>query len=443
MSRASSYKINKDSGDSVFSGFDLFEVPPTNTSILQGEDEEYQPLSGGSEEGEVEWSVPGLDAVYVDLANSYIEFTVKVVKQDKTDLPANAGDVNVWCGDNFLHSLFSRGTFRLNNRDTEYVPDYAWRAWLENVLNFTKENKKGTLEATSGWQEDKVTLQDGDVENSGAAITARKQKIAGSSLLTFFARPRISFLAQHRLLYPGISFGLKLTRHPAKFSLMSADSQPEGGARVLITNSVYHVRRVRANNALFNAQVERLLQGTTLKYPLNRIKTQVKAVERGSVHKQIIIEQNTQRPNRVIVGLVKAAAVAGDFKLNPFKFSRSNLSRIELQLDGMGEGIVYSPADQPARPYCKLASMLDRNESGHPFGVTFDEWKNVNNLYAFDFSADLSRDAFHLYSEGTLTLKLQFSDPVADNLLVFIYQEHDDLVQIDLHKTIHMVSSVL
>ena len=105
---------------------------------------------------------------------------------------------------------------------------------MENVLNFTKENKKGTLEATSGWQEDKVTSQDGDV----ATITARKQKIAGSSLLTFIARPRIYFFTQHRLFYSGISFGLKLSRHPAKFSLMSADSQPDGGARVFITNSV-------------------------------------------------------------------------------------------------------------------------------------------------------------------------------------------------------------
>ena len=51
MSRASSYKINN---DSVFSGFDLLEVSPTNTSILQGEDAEYQRLSGGSEEDEVE-----------------------------------------------------------------------------------------------------------------------------------------------------------------------------------------------------------------------------------------------------------------------------------------------------------------------------------------------------------------------------------------------------
>ena len=127
----------RNSRNGVFRGFDFFEVPPTNTSILQREDKEYQLLSGGSEVGEVEWSVPGLDAVYIVFVNSYIEFTVKVVKQDKADLPAYA---NMWCGDNFSHSLFSRGAFRLNNRDTEYIglPDYAWRAWLENILNFTK-----------------------------------------------------------------------------------------------------------------------------------------------------------------------------------------------------------------------------------------------------------------------------------------------------------------
>lgn len=64
--------------------------------------------------------------MYIDLANSYIEFTVKVVKRDKTDLPAAAGDVSVWCGDSFLHSYFARGTFQHSNHDEEYVPDYAW-----------------------------------------------------------------------------------------------------------------------------------------------------------------------------------------------------------------------------------------------------------------------------------------------------------------------------
>ena len=87
--------------------------------------------------------------MYIDLANSYIEFAVKVVKQDKTDLSADVGDVCVWCEVNFLYSLFAQGTFQLNNRDADYVHDYAWRSWLENILNFTKEIKRGSLEVTS------------------------------------------------------------------------------------------------------------------------------------------------------------------------------------------------------------------------------------------------------------------------------------------------------
>ena len=68
----------------MFSGFDLFEVPPTKTFILQNE-----------EEGGVKGSVSGIGAVYIDLPNSYIEFTVKVAKQYEADLPADAAEV---CG---------------------------------------------------------------------------------------------------------------------------------------------------------------------------------------------------------------------------------------------------------------------------------------------------------------------------------------------------------
>ena len=125
-----------------------------------------------------------------------------------------------------------------------------------------------------------------------------------------------------------------------------------------------------------------MLQGFTLKYSFNRVKTQIKAIERGSIHKQLVIEQNTQWPNQVNVGLARAAAVTGDFRLTPFKFSSLGINRIELQLDRMVEEIAYTPTDQPAKSYCKLASMLDRNESGHSFWVSFDKLKSVNNPYA-------------------------------------------------------------
>ena len=84
--------------------------------------------------------------------------------------------------------------------------------------------------------------------------------------MTFIARQILSFLAQQHFLYPGIFFGLKLTHHPATFFLMSSKSSSDGGARVLITSSACHVGRVCANDALFKAQVNRMLQGSTFKY---------------------------------------------------------------------------------------------------------------------------------------------------------------------------------
>ena len=63
--------------------------------------------------------------------------------------------------------------------------------------------------------------------------------------------------------------------------------------------------------------------------------------------------------------LVKVAAVAENFARNSFKFARYDFYLIELQLDGMGEGVAYSPAGHSSRSYCKFTSMLDRNKNGH------------------------------------------------------------------------------
>ena len=74
------------SEDSTYGGFDLFATPPTHTSVLKGEDESHLPVSGGSEERDIEFRVLG-GKVYTDLANSFLELEVKVVKLDGTDLP--------------------------------------------------------------------------------------------------------------------------------------------------------------------------------------------------------------------------------------------------------------------------------------------------------------------------------------------------------------------
>ena len=110
MSTAPVSKIDSDSVDTAFSAFDLFAVPPTNTSVRRGEYEIINPTGGLSREGEIQFDIFSNNGVYTDLENSYLELDVRVVKKDGTNLPANAGDVKVYPGDSLAHSLFNKVT---------------------------------------------------------------------------------------------------------------------------------------------------------------------------------------------------------------------------------------------------------------------------------------------------------------------------------------------
>ena len=318
------------SEDSTYGGFDLFATPPTHTSVLKGEDESHLPVSGGSEERDIEFRVLG-GKVYTDLANSFLELEVKVVKLDGTDLPG-VDNVEVWVGDNFAHSLFEKVTLRIGESDVEYVDKYPLRAFIDNAISFGKSSKENELAVSSGWVEKDVGKDGPDHDN--ASQLKRKALVAASTTQSFFMRPRLSMLSQSRFLYPGIDFSLKLTRTRASFALLATNNNPADGARILITKAVYHVRRMIPNDSLFNAQAQNLLNGATVKYPIDRVRVQFQTLAAGSSNFNLRLEHGKQLPNRVIVGLVREEALGGDYRYNPCAFKPYGLQTISMQQDG-------------------------------------------------------------------------------------------------------------
>jgi hypothetical protein len=321
------------------------------------------------------------------------------------------------------------------------------RAYIDNALNFSKEDKKSGLYVSSGWLEDAATAVDGG-DQAAAAITARKALAAGSKTLSFMMRPRLSFMSQSRLLYPRLSFSLKLSRNPASYCLSAADNNPNDGAKVIITKAIFHVRRMIANDSLYLAHAQRLVDGATVKYPIDRTRVSYYNVDQGAVQSSFKLDQSVQRPNRVVIGFVDAEAINGNFGKNPYAFKPYGLTSIELELSALGERIKFEPSFETgsglARPYAKLASLVDRLDSGSPFGLTLPEWASKYNLYGFDFTGDLTHgDAFHLVSDTTLTLKLKFAAALQNSITVVVYQELDDIVQFDVKKQVKMISSAL
>ena len=136
-------------------------------------------------------------------------------------------------------------------------------------------------------------------------------------------------------LYPPARNGelILLARFPKADGVVN-----RGAQRVLvnvlhIAKAVYHVRRMIPNDSLFNAQAQNLLNGATVKYPIDRVRVQFQTLAAGSSNFNLRLEHGKQLPNRVIVGLVREEALGGDYRYNPCAFKPYGLQTISLQQD--------------------------------------------------------------------------------------------------------------
>ena len=126
------------------SELDLFSVPPTQVSLEKGLWIDHQPVSSVSNGGPITFLSPGTED-YVDLAKTILVVRAKVTKADGADLDPGekVGIVN-----NFLHSLFKQvDVFLKEKQVTQATGTYAYRAYLETLLNYGPAAKESQLTA--------------------------------------------------------------------------------------------------------------------------------------------------------------------------------------------------------------------------------------------------------------------------------------------------------
>ena len=123
------------------SELDIFNVPPTQTSIKDGRCVEHQHLMSLDSGGPIEFMLPGTGDPYLDLANTYRLIRAKMVRGVGTVL---AADTPVAPVNNWLFSIFSQ--VYLN--DTLMTPSLnsdPFRAYVDTVLSYRAEAKNTQL----------------------------------------------------------------------------------------------------------------------------------------------------------------------------------------------------------------------------------------------------------------------------------------------------------
>ena len=128
------------------SELDLFSVPPTQVRLEKGYFMDHQPVSSVSDGSPITFLSPGTED-YVDLSKTInLVVRAKVTKADGTDLDA---DQKVGIVNNFLHSLFKQvDVFLKEKQVTQAMGTYAYRAYLETLLNYGPAAKHCQLTAS-------------------------------------------------------------------------------------------------------------------------------------------------------------------------------------------------------------------------------------------------------------------------------------------------------
>ena len=148
----------------VKSELDLFDVPPSQTSIDQGCMVDYHPIAATSDVGPIAFCIPCSGDMYMHLSCKIRGVDGGVLVDDAPVAPVNL----------LMHSLFSHVDISLNDKLISSASDnYAYRAFLETLLNYGKAAKDSQL--TSGlWYKDDAGAMDA-TDNANAGFVKRKR----------------------------------------------------------------------------------------------------------------------------------------------------------------------------------------------------------------------------------------------------------------------------
>ncbi|KAL8565345.1 hypothetical protein ACOMHN_029040 [Nucella lapillus] len=424
------------SAESVQSGLDLFSLPPSQTSIEDGQYVEVYPLATLSPGAPIEFIITGGTSELTDLSNTYLHVQVKITNADGTDL---AADHPVAPVNNFLHTLFSQVDVSLNGvLVTNSENTYPYRAMLETLLTYGPDAQKcGYLECCL-FSPDTAAHMDSTAGDNNRGLRDRRQAAAQSRIMDLMGRLHTDLMAQERYLLNGVDVKFRLT--PSKNSFCLMEDGANQGCRAEITHCSLFVRKAKVNPAITLGHAKALEKGTA-KYPVKRVVIKSLTVPVGNVSAAQDNLFLSQTPNRIVVALVDSSAVNGQYDKNPFHFQNFDLNFLDITLDGK---------HVPAKP---LTPDFDRKRVTRAYlttlegsgllhkdaaaGFSLDRFTKGYALFCFDLTPSLvDGDQFELVKSAPMRLELKFAKALPNPVVVLIYGELDGLIEVNKSRQV-------
>ena len=382
-----------------------------------------------------------------DLSSTLLKITARVLGPDGTGIAINvlAAPVN-----NFIHSIFSKVTVDLNGSgvsDTTHT--YAYKAYLETLLNFSSDTKNGELSA-SLWYSDEPgkfnnTAVSGGGQNSG--FVKRKRLGGEGKLLPLMGSIKDSVLNQDKYLLDGVDVRITLFRSKDDFCILRADGTMDTPAidyKTEIESAVLYVRRVNLSPHCQMA-INSAMEISPAKYEFVRTDIRTYSIPTGVTEFTQANLVLGQIPRRLILFFVKTTAYHGTYSENPFNMENLDINFVQLQHGGtaipssaLTPNFNYQNGDY-VRSYMQFQDGLYKSLKDEDAGISYESFGKGSTFFIFKLAAEDSIEScVEPGKRGSINATVRFGTPVPYPITVFCYREFDSSFTITKEREVEL-----
>lgn len=434
--------VHPKSAECIKSELDLFSMPPTQVSLDKGHWIDHQPVSSVSDQGPITFMSPGTEE-YIDLSKTILIVRAKVTKANGADLD---DDEKVGPTCNFLHNLFKQvDVFLKEKQVTQATGTYAYRAYLETLLNYGPSAKQSQLTASLFYKDTAGKMDVADptltAANANLGLKARYEFSKKSGIIEMAGPIFCDVFFSERLLLSYVDLKVVMNRTSNEFCLMA--SEDDADYKVKLIDANLKVRKVKVNASVSLAHEVTLKKGPAI-YPIRRAECKSFIIPGGNPSLQKDNIFNGLVPKSFVFGLVESVAFNGGLKKNPFNFQHFNLSSLGITVNG--ESIPFKPIQLSfgaANSRFIEAFLTQFSGTGKMYynrgnDISREEFPNGFALYAFDLTPDMcgSSSHFNPVQKGNLSIDIQFSAAPVQAVNLVCYGEFENIIQIDSERNV-------
>ena len=351
---------------------------------------------------------------YIQLNQIRLYLRAKVLLEDGGDIALTDG---VGICNLFGNSLFQTIDFEIGGR---LIPELqnthlGYKSFLEKQLSYAPNGGTGPL-AASLWipdeakhfedfkyhAEDLKPFKEPNAENSqNDGFRVRRGIVGASKLFDMCLDLHSDFLSCDRLLPPGVSMLMSLTRQKDTFLLMHPTSAKT--FKVVIEGMKLAVPYIALTESLVENH-KRLGANQPVLLPIKKTDIIVHHAPKGALMTQLSDLFRNRVPNTLIIAMVETTAYYGSTSKNPYNFQHFNVNHATIAHNG-----VWIPSEPYtpdwtnklfAREYRAFFDNTGIGTDNIPSAINPTLYANGCTLFAFDLTPDKCK--LQLYVLGNI-----------------------------------------